>query len=289
MKRQLLYKIFNHISTSKPLEDFLKLIDDPKFHPEIIEQRYIEVYLHNSKSPTRIPAEQSKMTPIHVAAKNGRVDILELFDDLYDGINYDVETTSGWTPLMYASRHNQPKVVQFLLKQEVNYNKMNYDNEFLRKHAEKKLANTQEIFVLYPLQENNAASIAIKHNNLDCFKLLYPLHNEEERRALEELAKQYNRDNILQSIIEENNKYATIEETVDENDGYAMFEENMDENDGYVTIEEYMGENDGYVTIEENMGKSHRYVTIAEYMDSLNISGETVESPSTDLPWWSAV
>mgnify|MGYP003474292669 CR=1 FL=1 len=228
MKRQLLYKIFSHIATNKSLEDFTKLISGAEFHPEIVEKPYIEVYLHNSKSPTYISAEQSKMTAIHIAAINGRVDILELFNTIYKVINYDVETTNGWTPLMYASRHNQPEVVQFLLEQKVNYNKTNYDNEFLRKHASKKLADTKEIFVLYPLQEGNAASIAIKHNNLECFKLLYPLHNKEEKMALEELAKQYNRQDMLNSIIEENDRCYIIEEDIDSwdldtlNEGIAL-------------------------------------------------------------------
>lgn len=225
MKRQSLHKIFSHITTNKSLEDFLKLINNTEFYPEIIELPYIEVCLHNSKLPTRIPTEQSKMTAIHVAAKSGRVDILELFDNLYDDINYDVETTNSWTPLMYASRYNQPGVVQFLLAQKVNYNKTNYDNELSRKHAAKKLADTKEIFVLYPLREDNAASIAIKHNNLDCFKLLYPLHDKKEKKILEELAKQYNRRDMLQSIIEKNDRCHMIEEDIDSWDLDALTEE----------------------------------------------------------------
>lgn len=221
MKRQLLYKIFSHIATNKSLEDFLKLINETEFRPEIIEKPYIEVYLHNSASPTYIPTEQSRMTAIHIAAKNGRLDILELFNGLYEDINYDVETTSGWTPLMYASRYDKPEVIQFLLAQKVKYNKTNYDNELSRKHASKKLADTKEIFALYPLQEDNAASIAITHNNPDCFKLLYPL----EKKILEDLAKQYNRKDMLKSIVEENDRCHITEEEIDSWDLDELTEE----------------------------------------------------------------
>lgn len=215
MKRQLLYKIFGYIANNQSINEYVALIRDPRFYPEVVEEPYVEVYLHGNNSATRIPKKQTCMTAIHIAAINGNVEVLKLFSSLFQAVNYDVETNTGWTPLMYASRQDKPNVVQFLLDQKAQYNKTNHDNGLLREYAAMKLANTTELYELYPLQEDNAASIAIKHGNRECFKLLYPLHNEEEKKLLEKLAIEYDRKDMLESVTEENYSCPQIKETAD--------------------------------------------------------------------------
>ena len=61
----------------------------------------------------------NQYTPFHVAARMGYVEVCEYLHDNY-AININNTDDYGRTPLMDAAMHNHPKIVEFLLAQNVN-------------------------------------------------------------------------------------------------------------------------------------------------------------------------
>ena len=56
-----------------------------------------------------------KVTPLHIAARYGVVDVIELLlDD--DRVSPNVVNVNHQTPLHYAAVHNQPKAVTMLIQ-----------------------------------------------------------------------------------------------------------------------------------------------------------------------------
>jgi len=69
------------------------------------------------------------MTPLHYAAWNGHLSVVEYLVNQKADIN--AKNKNNWTPLHYAAQNGHLSVVEYLVNQKADINAKNSDVEFL--------------------------------------------------------------------------------------------------------------------------------------------------------------
>jgi len=76
---------------------------------------FVKVLLKKGADPLHKVSWKDDQSALHASAAQGHIEVMKLLLDA--GVNVDIETGHGETPLMYAARNTRPNAVVFLLAQ----------------------------------------------------------------------------------------------------------------------------------------------------------------------------
>ena len=137
------------------------------------QTNFIQFYLE--KHVNLLPINNQKQTPIHLASQNGSLEFLETFIRLLDKKISAKELgrpdTNGQTPLMMSCMLDDLKILNFLLKQNVNVNHQDDAN------------GDSILHLLVKHKHNKALAFVLKWNAIEN-KLDIDLKNKQGRTAL---------------------------------------------------------------------------------------------------------
>jgi ankyrin repeat protein len=149
-------------------------------HFAALENRPIIINEYLKRHIDICPKNANNQTPIHLASLSGSLEFIETFTKMFqknakETLKRELDTpdVNGHTPLMLAAMNGHINVLDFLLKQNVNVNRQDIENEDSLLH------------LLVKRERNKELEFLLKWNAQDGNgRLDIDLHNKQGRTAL---------------------------------------------------------------------------------------------------------
>ncbi|MES2677896.1 MAG: ankyrin repeat domain-containing protein [Pseudomonadota bacterium] len=173
-------------------------------------------------------------TALHIAARNGNVQIAEIL--IENGANVNVADNEGWTPLMRAALNKNSELIKIFLNAGANARKMNSLGETAIIHATSSgcLDCLEQLFSRYNFVENTDVDTLKKQ-----LELAIIIANNKNNTEIEALIREYMGGEVIK------NKIYNFATQGNNSEMPVMVNDNID-NDGVVIVRSLDGKNTSY-------------------------------------------